>query len=108
MNYNVHLAVPLVLLFFCGNASAGVSNTLSMLITDLNVTRPASARAVLNMANWLASAGASAAVIPLINGIGMGWLGVLLGGMMILVSPALWAVYFWGKGWRDRKTSAFE
>lgn len=108
MNYNFHLAGPLVLLFFCGNASAGINNTLSMLVADLNVTRPASARAVMSMVNWLASAGASAAIIPLINAIGMGWLGMLLGGMMIFVSPALWALYFWGKGWRDKKASALE
>lgn len=108
MNYDVHLAGPLVLLFFCGNASTGVSNTLSMLIADLNVTRPASARAVMSMVNWLASAGASAAIIPLIDAIGMGWLGVLLAGMMVLVSPALWALYFWGKKWRDGKASALD
>lgn len=108
MNYNVHLAGPLILLFFCGNASAGVNNTLGMLIADLNVTRPASARAVMSMVNWLASAGASAVIIPLIDTIGIGWLGVLLGGLMVLVSPALWAIYFWGKEWRDRKTSSLE
>jgi hypothetical protein len=108
MNYDVHLAAPLVLLFFCGNASTGVGNTLGMLVADLNVTRPASARAVMSMVNWLASAGASAAIIPLIDAIGMGWLGVLLAGMMVLVSPALWALYFWGKKWRDKKASALD
>jgi hypothetical protein len=75
-----------------------------MLIVDLNVTRPASARAVMSMVNWLACA----VVIPLIDTVGMGWLGVILGGMMVLVSPALWGLYFWGKEWRDRKSSSLE
>lgn len=108
MEYTVYLAGPLILLFLCGNASSGVLNTLGMLIVDLNVTRPASARAVMSMVNWLACAGASAVVIPLIDAIGMGWLGVILGGMMVLVSPALWGLYFWGKEWRDRKSSSLE
>lgn len=108
MNYDVHLAGPLVLLFFCGNASTGVNNTLSVLVSDLNVTRPASARAVMSMVNWLASAGVSAAIIPLIDAMGMGWLGVLLAGMMVLVSPALWALFFWGKKWRDRKATTLD
>lgn len=108
MEYTAHLAGPLVLLFLCGNASSGVLNTLGMLIVDLNVTRPASARAVMSMVNWLACAGASAAVIPLIDAVGMSWLGVILGGMMVLVSPALWSLYFWGKEWRDRKSSSLE
>jgi hypothetical protein len=104
MNYNVHLAAPLVLLFLCGNASAGVNNTIIILAVDLNASRPASTRAAMNLVNHLTSAGAVAAVAPLIDVIGVGWVGVFLAGLMVIASPALWALYFWGQTWREKQS----
>ncbi|KAJ6143893.1 MFS general substrate transporter [Penicillium samsonianum] len=105
MDYNVHLAAPLIILFFCGNASGGVNNTINMLAVDLNADRPASTRAAMSLVNRLVSAGAVAAVAPLIEVIGIGWVGVLLAVLMIISTPALWTLYFWGQSWREAKTS---
>ncbi|OQE38376.1 hypothetical protein PENCOP_c008G08985 [Penicillium coprophilum] len=106
MDYNVHLAGPLVILFLCGNASGGVSNTINMLAVDLNADRPASTRAAMTLVDRLVSAGAVAAVAPLIDLIGIGWVGVALAALMIIATPALWTLYFQGQIWREAK--AFE
>lgn len=103
MSYKVHLAAPLVVMFFFGNASTGAANTISMLSVDLNASRPASTRAAMNCVNHLVSAASVAAVVPLIDGIGVGWTGVFFAGIMLVSSPALWALYYWGHGWRTKK-----
>jgi MFS family permease len=105
MNYHVHLAGPMILLFLCGNASAGVNNTIIILAVDLNASRPASTRAAMNLINHLTSAGAVAAVAPLIDVIGIGWVGVFLAGMVAIASPALWVLYFLGQTWREKKSA---
>lgn len=102
MNYNVHLSGPLILLFLYGNATTGVSSTIAILAVDLNVSRPASTHAAMNLVTYFTSAGAVAVVAPLIDAIGIGWMGVILAGIMALASPALWALYFWGQGWRQK------
>ncbi|KAK9856348.1 hypothetical protein MYU51_001187 [Penicillium brevicompactum] len=102
MNYNVHLAGPLILLFFYGNATTGVSSTIAILAVDLNASRPASTHAAMNLVSYLTSAGAVAAVVPLIDNTGVGWMGVIMAGVMIVTSPALWALYIWGKAWKEK------
>lgn len=102
MNYNVHLAGPLILLFLYGNATTGVSSTIAILAVDLNASRPASTHAAMNLVSYLTSAGAVAAVIPLIDITGVGWMAVIMAGVMIVTSPALWALYIWGKAWREK------
>ncbi|KAJ5181531.1 hypothetical protein N7449_011678 [Penicillium cf. viridicatum] len=67
-----------------------------MLAMDPNAQRPASTRAVLSLVDRLVSAGAVAAVAPLIDVIGIGWVGVLLAVLVIVSTPGLWAFYFWG------------
>ena len=102
MNYNLHLAGPLILLFLYGNATTGVSSTIAILAVDLNASRPASTHAAMNLVSYLTSAGAVAAVVPLIYNTGVGWMGVIMAGVMIVTSPALWALYIWGKAWREK------
>ncbi|KAJ5342215.1 MFS general substrate transporter [Penicillium brevicompactum] len=102
MNYNVHLAGPLILLLLYGNATTGVSSTIAILAVDLNASRPASTHAAMNLVSYLTSAGAVAAVVPLIDNTGVGWMGVIMAGVMIVTSPALWALYIWGKAWREK------
>lgn len=45
MNYNVHVSSPLILLFFLGDTTIGVSNMCSTLIIDLHTSTPATALA---------------------------------------------------------------
>ncbi|KAE8397668.1 MFS general substrate transporter [Aspergillus pseudonomiae] len=103
MQYDVHMSAPLVVMFFLGNATAGTSNVLSMLIIDLHSHQPATAMAALNIVRYGASAGAVAATIPLINAIGIGWTGTLFALIGLVSSPVLWIVYIHGHDWRRSK-----
>ncbi|KNG80236.1 hypothetical protein ANOM_011379 [Aspergillus nomiae NRRL 13137] len=105
MYYDVHLAGPLVLLFLFGNATTGVNNSLVTLAIDLNAYRPAATMAAMNTVKSLAAAGAVAAAVPLIDAIGIGWVGTFIAGLWFLASPTLWILYWKGQRWRQRESS---
>lgn len=102
MNYDVHIAGPLVMLFFLGNTVVGVNSTLAALLIDLHAYRPATAIAGMNMYKFLVGAGAVAAVLPLIKAIGIGFVGTIIAGVWLLASPGLWMIYFHGHAWRKK------
>lgn len=100
MTKDIHMSVPLVIMFFLGNATTGSSNVLSMLMIDLHSHRPATAMAALNLFRFAFGAGAVAAAMPLIHAIGIGWTGTLFALIGLIASPALWVVYVCGHDWR--------
>ncbi|KAJ5813808.1 quinidine resistance protein 2 [Penicillium pulvis] len=100
INYEVHVSIPLVMLFFIGHGMAGVSSTLTTLVIDCHTERPATAMAAANLVRCLLGAGANAAAIPLINLISIGWMGTLFAFTCIASTPLIWVVYAWGHKWR--------
>ncbi|OJJ85836.1 putative MFS multidrug transporter [Aspergillus glaucus CBS 516.65] len=100
MNYDVHISAPLTMLFLLGNTIIGANNTFSTLMIDLHAYRPATAIAGMNMYKFLCGAGAVAAVLPLVGIIGIGWVGTVIAGLWLVVSPGLWMIYFYGHAWR--------
>lgn len=96
----VHVAGPLTLLFFVGNAVTGMRNSLNALVVDLNSQRPATASASMNFFRSILGAGVAAAVVPIIDAIGIGWTSTVVGGMWLLISPVLCVVYRYGHAWR--------
>ncbi|KAL5365060.1 major facilitator superfamily domain-containing protein [Aspergillus floccosus] len=108
MNYNVHIAGPLVFLFLFGNTGTGISNSVKMLVVDIHTERPATATAAMNSFKNLVGAGVVAAAMPLIDAIGIGWVGTICACIWFLVTPAFWIVYFQGHGWRKHKSEEEE
>lgn len=100
MNYDVHISAPLIMLFLLGNTIVGANNTFNTLMIDLHAYRPATAIAGMNMYKFLCGAGAVAAVLPLVGIIGIGWVGTVIAGLWLVVSPGLWMIYFHGHAWR--------
>lgn len=90
LKYSVHLAVPEILLFFAGLGLTGGFICASTLLVDLHQNRPAAATASNNLVRSLCSAGASAAIDPMLKAMGYGWaftlvMFVLLGALPFLV-----------------------
>jgi MFS family permease len=103
MEYHTNLAEPLISLFLSGHTASGAFRSLSTLVVDINVESPATAVAANNLFRCLFGAGAVAAIVPIINRIGMGWTGTIIAFIWLTVSPILWAVMKWGHGWREEK-----
>lgn len=89
-----------VALFFLGIFNAGGLAGLSTLVVDTHQESPATATAANNLFRYLVSAGATAAAVPLIDRIGIGWMSVFIAGVFVFFSPCLWLVLFYGAKWR--------
>ncbi|KAI0382010.1 MFS general substrate transporter [Hypomontagnella monticulosa] len=101
--YRAHVAVPCVLLFLLGWCVIGFSNTINVLLVDVNVGSAGAATASNNLTRCLIGAAATAAIGPMINGVGVGWAFTILGLIYLLFSPMLFLVMKYGMKWRKEK-----
>ena len=103
LDYNGPLAVLLVVLFFTSLSMSIAFNCTSTLLVDFYPQSPATATAANNLVRCLLGAGATALVIPMVKGLGLGGTFTLLGVGLWITSPMLWLVYFKGMGWRKER-----
>lgn len=103
IDYNAHLAAPLVLLFFVALTLTGSFNVMSTLIVDLHPGKAGAATAANNLARCLLGAGFTAAIIPMIDAMGRGWTYTLIAFVWLLLSPLLVATIKWGPVWREAR-----
>ncbi|KAI0480694.1 MFS general substrate transporter [Xylariaceae sp. FL0804] len=89
-----------ITLFFLGLFYSGGLSGLNVLVVDTHQDSPATALAANNLFRCLVSAGATAAALPLINRIGIGWTSVFIAGVWVAFSPLLWLVLVRGERWR--------
>ncbi|KAI1456266.1 MFS general substrate transporter [Annulohypoxylon moriforme] len=101
MQTKASLAGIEVCLFFCGLFLSATTNALNTLIVDTHVGFPATAVAANNLCRCLVGAGAAAVASPLIDRIGIGWTGVFIAGLLVILSPLLWLVIAKGPQWRQ-------
>ncbi|KAI0485177.1 MFS general substrate transporter [Xylariaceae sp. FL0804] len=100
LHFETNLAGPLVFLFvisFCLSASL---NCVACLMLDLYPGRAGTVTASNNLTRCLLGAGATAAVVPMINGIGVGWAASLFALINIGALPLLFYVMKQGPSWR--------
>lgn len=100
LNYGAPLAAPEVLLFFVGVGQTGGFISTSTLLVDLHTANPAAATAANNMVRSFFSAGASAAIDPMLSAMGRGWSFTLVA--FILLSTIPFLLLLCGM-WRQKK-----
>lgn len=84
------LVAPEILLFFVGVGQTGGFISTSTLLVDLHPKQPAAATAANNMVRSLFSAGASAAIVPMLNSpLGRGWSFTLVAFVLLGTVPLL-------------------
>lgn len=100
LQYQTNLAGPLILLFviaFCVSASL---NCVACLMLDLYPGKAGTVTAANNLLRCLLGAGATALVLPMINGIGVGWAVTIFAFLNVAALPLLWYIMRQGPGWR--------
>jgi len=102
------LPALLVILFFTSFSMSVAFNCTTTLLVDFYPKAPATASAANNLVRCLLGAGATAAVIPMIEAMGRGWTFTFLTLFLIATSPMLWLIYFRGMGWRQERLSKEE
>ncbi|KAH7014217.1 major facilitator superfamily domain-containing protein [Microdochium trichocladiopsis] len=99
-----HIAVPCVMLCLLGITLTGFSNTINTLIVDMNPTAASAATASNNFTRCLMGAAASAAIQPMIEGVGPGWaFTILVAISTVAAPPTFWLVLNKGMGWRKEE-----
>ncbi|KPA41101.1 dityrosine transporter [Fusarium langsethiae] len=96
-----NVAVPCVISALMGVGIVGFNNTTNSLLIDIHPGKPGTASAANNLTRCLVGAGASAAIIPMIDAMGVGWAFTLVGGLYILGCPILVVLMVRGTKWRQ-------
>ena len=74
-------------------------------MVDIYPKKSASATAALNLVRCLMGAGGTAAVLPIVNAIGIGWTGTLLVGVMVVSLGLVIVQIRKGVRWRKRRAA---
>lgn len=100
LHASAHIAVICVLLFLVGTCLTGFNNIINVLLIDVCPGKAATATAANNLTRCLVGAGASAAIVPMINGIGVGWAFTVMAALYVIMSPCLLLLIRKGHTWR--------
>ncbi|KAH8424922.1 MFS transporter [Aspergillus melleus] len=103
VHYETHIAAPLVILFFCGLCLSMAFNTVSTLLIDFYPGKAATATAANNLCRCLLGAGATALIVPMIDGMGRQWCFTFLGLVMLVGSLPLVVIVRLGPKWREER-----
>ncbi|KJZ78686.1 hypothetical protein HIM_02077 [Hirsutella minnesotensis 3608] len=100
MNAMVHVAVPCVISGLLGVGMIGFNNTTNVLLVDLHLGKAGTATAANNLTRCLVGAGATAAIVPMMNALSVGGAFTLVGGLYFVCFIPLLAIIAYGKKWR--------
>lgn len=103
MDYKVSLAAPIIVLFFMGYGLTASNQVLNVLMVDIYPGKAATATAANNLVRCELGAAASAAIIPMIKGMGTGWSFTLLSLLYLASTPTLFFVSKYGIRWRQEQ-----
>ncbi|UKZ83217.1 hypothetical protein TrVFT333_011022 [Trichoderma virens FT-333] len=104
----VHVSVPCIISCLMGMGMIGFNNTSNTLLVDIHPGKAGTATAANNFTRCLVGAGASAAIVPLMDAIGVGWSFTMLGLIYAVCSLPLMLIMLKGISWRAEKKAKEE
>ena len=99
----VHPAAPATMSAIFGAGMIGLNNSTNILLVDIHPGKAGTATAAGNVSRCLVGAGASAAIVPMIDAVGVGWAFTIVGAFSSLCLPASYLVMAKGVGWREQQ-----
>jgi MFS family permease len=103
LHFRTNVAGPCIILFFLGYTLIASTQSISILIVDINPGLAGTATAAFNLVRCLLGAGATALILPMTNAMGWGWAYTLIAFIYVIMSPLLWLVIRNGPGWRKAR-----
>lgn len=97
---HAHLAVPIIISGILCIGMIGFNNAISVVLVDIHPGKAGTATAANNFTRCLLGAAISALIVPMINGIGIGWTFTAMGSLNIMCLPLVWLVMGKGVRWR--------
>lgn len=101
INYSVYLAVPIVSTFITGWTAVSTQSIIMTYLVDVFSDRAAAASASLNLARCIFAAGGTSIVMPIINGVGVGWTFTICVFVQILALLLFAVQWRFGGKWRQ-------
>jgi MFS family permease len=95
-----NLAGPLIFLFVIAFCVSSSLNSVACLMLDIYPKKAGTVTASNNLLRCGFGAAATAVVVPMINGIGVGWALTIFALLPIVSLPVLWYIMKKGPGWR--------
>ena len=108
LHFRTTVAGPCILLVCLGYTLIASTQSISILIVDINPGQAGTATAAFNLVRCLLGAGATAVILPMTSALGWGWAYTLIGFIYLALSPLLFAVIRWGPVWRRARQEADE
>jgi MFS family permease len=105
---NVHISGPCIILFLVGYSITAGFNCMNILLVDMYPGKPATATAANNLVRCWLGAGSSAASVPLINAVGIGWAATIAAAIWVGYTPVLFVIMKNGPRWRREAKEALE
>lgn len=102
MERHTNLAGPFTMLFLISFCLSASMNTIGVLMVDLYPGKAGTVTASNNLVRCLLGAAVSALVLPMINGIGIGWTFSIFALLNVATSPLLGYIMKQGPRWRTK------
>ena len=98
------IPLPVLAMFVQGIAQLFCFPSLNTYCLDVMQAKGKSAEVVAGnyMIRYVFAAAGSAACLPAIEVVGVGWFSTISAGFLLLSAASVWAVTIWGEGWRKR------
>ena len=103
LEFHTNLAGPIIIMFFIGFGIMASFQIMQILLVDLNPGNAAASTAAVNLFRCLLGAGSTAATVPMINRMSIGWTYTFAGILWLSLSPMLWLMTKYGPRWRKAK-----
>jgi MFS family permease len=97
---HVHIAVPIVSTFITGWTAISTQSVIMTYLVDVFSDRSAAASASLNLARCLFAAGGTSVVMPMVNGVGVGWTFTICVAVQIVALLGAAVQWRYGGRWR--------
>ncbi|KAL5434350.1 hypothetical protein PMIN07_010823 [Paraphaeosphaeria minitans] len=95
------VALPVVVMFVQGVAQLFCFPSLNTYCLDVMQDRSAEVVAGNYAFRYLLAAAGSAACLPAVRKMGVGWFSTISAGFLVSAAGITWATAVWGRGWRD-------
>lgn len=96
------IPLPVIAMFLQGVAQLFCFPSLNTYCLDVFESRSSEVVAGNYFIRYLFGAAGSAAVLPIIQAIGIGWFSTISALFVVVAALGTWAVAVWGGGWREQ------
>ena len=105
VEHSVHISIPIICTFVIGWTASSIQSAITTYLVDIYPSKGASATAALNFARCLIGAGGTAAILPIVNAINIGWAFTLVSGILLLSLSLIVIQIHFGPRWRSKISS---